>query len=114
MQAEAWRPEAPHVPVAVGHRMGGDALAGPPVPVDELRGHGRRSGKLVQQSEPCELPCGVARDADRGADLGQLGRLFEHLGPYSALAQREREGQAPDPGADDRNSRFCCAHEPRA
>ena len=34
------------------------------------------------------------------------GRLFENVGRYSALAQREREGQAPDPAADDRNSRL--------
>ena len=100
------RAEALHVPVVLGHRVGRDPLAGPPVPVDELGRDGAHGVELIEQTQAGELAGGVGGHGDRGADFGEFRRLFENVRRHPPLAQGEGEGQAPDPAADDQNARL--------
>jgi len=67
VDAEPRHAELLGVPVVLGHRVGRDAAAVLPVPVDELGGDGGGRGQLVEQAQPGELPDPVARQADRAA-----------------------------------------------
>ena len=87
MDAEVRRAEPLDVRGVLGHRLGGDAVAVAPVPVDQLGRNGRGRGQLVDQAQPRVLAQGVGRQRDRGPDLGQFGGLLEHVG---VVARDER------------------------
>ena len=100
-----------HVPVVPRHRVRGDPVARAPVPVDQLGGDRGSSRQLVHQAEPGVLPRRVGRQRDGGTDLGQRRCLFEDVGRDTALAQREPEGQPPDPGADHDDPQLGRTHD---
>ena len=105
------RPSEPLlVPVVLADGMGRDPAPVLPVPVDELGGDRGVGGQPAVETEPCELPDGVGRQRDGGADLGQLGGLFEHISLDASLLQCETEGQTPHSGTDDRHTRTGFSH----
>ena len=106
VDAEVRRAEPLLVPVVLLHRVRRDPARRPPVPVDQLGGDGGVGGQLVRQTQPRELADRVGGQGDGGTDLGQLGRLLEHVRLDAALLQGEAEGQPPDAGADDRHAHF--------
>ena len=103
MDAEIRGAEA--LAIAVVHRdvVGGDAVAGAAVAEDQLARLGRDGGDGVEQAEAGQLTRRVGRESDGGADLGQRRGGFEDVRADPALPQCERQCQAADAAADDRD-----------
>ncbi len=53
------------------------------------------------QADAVDETRAVGRQRDGGADLAQLGGLLVEVDLDAVLAQRQRERQPADPGADD-------------
>ena len=84
-------------------RMVGDHLAGVAA-ADHQRGGNDRDGlDLLAEPEAPQLPRAVGRQRDRRADLAQFVCLLVDVEVDPALAQSEREDQASDAAADDRD-----------
>ena len=65
-----------------------------------LRQHSHAAHRLFE-SEAMKDSRRVGTYLDAGADLAQLGGLFEHLNVDASASKRQRSGEAADAGADD-------------
>src|SRR5580658_4647529 len=70
---------------------------------DRVRPHSHAPHRLLQ-SESMEDSRRVGAYLDAGANLAQLGGLFEHLNVEASASKRQRGCQAADPCSDHYNS----------
>jgi hypothetical protein len=97
VHATKWRAKILAVGVAQSHRMSRDSFAGAAVPVDELSRLGCKGKDLVQKPQTRQLARTVC---------GEFVRLLEDVGRDASLGERNRQGEAADAGADDRDAHF--------
>ena len=86
------------VDLHVDDGFGGDRVA-------KLQAFGKRAPveHLLGQSEHLEHPEHVGSELDAGADLLELGRLFQHLHRDALARQRQRRRQSADAAADNQD-----------
>lgn len=95
---------AAELPAIVGvAAMMADHRAAAAVAIDEPRDVRAHRVEGRPQSHPFVEARRIGRQRDGRADFAQHLRLFVELRVDAVLAQGERERQAADPGADDRN-----------
>ena len=89
--------------LAIGrpHLVLANEAAGAAVPVDERRHLGRVRGEARAESELLEEAGRVGRQRHGGAHFTKFGRLLVDLGVETVPAERDRQGQPADAGADD-------------
>lgn len=90
-------------PIARLAAMMADHRAAASVAIDESRNLRTRRVELRTQSHAFVEARRVGRQRDGRADFAQLAGLFIELRVDAVLAQRERQRQAADAGADDRD-----------
>src|SRR5688572_6293987 len=83
------------------HLVPANEAAGAPVPVDQRGDVGPVRGQLRSQAELLEETRGVGRQRDRGPDLPELSGLLVDVHPDAVSAQRDRQREAANAGADD-------------
>ena len=110
MDSAIGRAEPGAIGAAVADRVSRDPLARPAVAIDELGRLGRRRDDRVEDAEAPELAGRIGRERHRGADLRELVGLLVEIGRKAALPQGDRQSEAADSGADDRDAGLSIGH----